>query len=133
MSSGHESAPSSTELGQVRLLLEQVVGQNKLVLEHVVSLNERFEARLAEALAPILARLDIIEAVLAEHSRILAEHSRILAEHSRILDAHSQALRELQAEAHAARADRVADREILAKLDARVTALEQEVAATIAR
>ena len=112
-------APSRSAIGRVELMLEHLSDKMDLLIETVGANRDEAKRDLAELRQELVARLDVLESVVREHSRILGEHSRILDEHGRLLHEHSAELQAIRGEI-----GQMVTRGELLRLESRVIALE---------
>lgn len=124
-----QHAPSASQMGRVLLMLENIQDQQKMLAEALGAFRSGVDVRFDEMEARLTRRLDVLEAVVREHSAMLKEHRTMLEEHGSMLMEHGRELCALRAELDriSRKLDHMASAAALEALEKRVAALEARV------
>ena len=113
---------SSTQMGRVLILLEEMREQNHATIEAVFSSEQRTNRRLEEIELKLTRRLDVLEVAVRMNSDEIRKNSEDIKKNSEDIERMSREIREMRG-----MLERKADHAALVALEQRVSALEKRV------
>ena len=120
---------SSTQMGRVLILLEEMREQNHATIEAVFSSEQRTNRRLEEIELKLTRRLDVLEVAVRMNSDEIRKNSEDIKRNSEDIRKNSEDIQRMSQEIREMRGvlERKADHAALVALEQRVSALEKRV------